>query len=188
MLKKSISAAALAAALILAPSAAFAVSASPTPSPYAGQDTQSDTAAPGAPVTFTSEQTNLEQGTPIDITVDGPTSVTFQTAVLSTSSTEVGADGTFSFTVTTPADAAPGSVYTGEATGTDDLLNTYTLDFTITIAAADADGEAEGDGDGAGLPVTGAADTGALVWFGLGALALGVAAVSVVAVKRRQTV
>lgn len=188
MLKKTATAAAIAATLILAP--AGVAFATPLPSlpngvqePYAGQETQSNTVAPGATVTFTSDQTNLLPGTEIEITVDGPTTVEFTTAVLSTSTTTVGADGTFSFGVQIPASAATGSVYTGVAEGGDQADNTYVLNFTINVAAVDDDA-AGGDE----LQVTGAADTGALIWFGLGALALGVAAVSVVAVKRRQTV
>lgn len=181
MLKKTATAAAIAAALVLAPAgAAFAE----ITEPYAGQETQSNTVAPGATVTFTSDETGLLPGTEIDIVVDGPTSVTFSNVVLSTATTTVDADGTFSFGVTIPADAAAGSVYEGVASGTDEEQNSYTLLFDITVAAADSDAGPVGGG----LPDTGAADTGALIWFGLGALALGVAAVAVVAFKRRQTV
>lgn len=170
MLKKLLATGALTGALILA-GATGAVA-------YTGDDVQSDTVAPGSAVTFTSEPTGLDEGTEIAITVDGPTAVSL--AAVTTGTTTVGADGLFSFDVTVPADAPAGAEYTGSATGTD-ADSTYTLAFEITVAAAPADGAAPG------LPVTGGADTSAVLWFGAGALVLGGAAVAVAAVTRRKS-
>lgn len=179
MVRKIVISAALTAVFALGFGSAASAIPSPSPSPYTGQETQANTAAPGATVTFTSEDTGLPENSPIVIEVDGPTTVTFQSAVASTSSTTVNADGTFTFGVIVPANAPAGAVYEGTASGELDEIS-YELNFTITVVTPAADG-------GAGLPNTGPVDTSALLWFGAGALALGIAAVTVVAAKRRKT-
>lgn len=182
MLKKIAVTAALSAALVLGGSAGAHAVIVPPVEPYAGQQTESNTVAPGAALPFTSAPTGLSAGTVVSLQITGPSTVTFATATLSASQATVGADGTFQFSVTVPADATPGTVYTVTASG-EDSDSVFTLDLTVTVAAAAVDSAAPNNA----LPNTGSADTGALVWFGVGALALGIGAVTVVAVKRRPT-
>ena len=184
MIKKLLAVGALAGALILAGgSAAMAVIVTPSPSasPYTGGQVQENTVAPGGTVTYTSGPTNLAPGTPITVSVNPSTGVAVSGPVV------VAANGTFTFSVTVPANATPGSTYTGTATGTDAGGDRYTFGFTIKIAAAPADGRSAADG-AAALPPTGGADTSALLWFGAGALALGGAAIGVVTMTRRKAV
>ena len=168
MLKKFVATGALAAALLLGAPAAGALAYTPTP--VGG----TSTVTAGGTVTFSFS--GWLPGEPVTITVSGETSV--QLAVDTSITKTADADGEFSLAITAPADAPAGSTYTITATGTGANEAALTQTATFTIAAADA--------DAGGLPVTGAADTGALVWFGLGALALGAAAVTTVTLKRRQ--
>ncbi|HET8958368.1 MAG TPA: LPXTG cell wall anchor domain-containing protein [Microcella sp.] len=169
MLKKFAATGVLAAALLLGAPAAGAMAYVPTP--VGG----SSTVAPGGSLTLAYE--GFAANSQVLFTVAGPTSVTL--AVDTTTTKTTNAQGEVELAVTIPSTAAAGSTYTVTANGSG-AEQSLTQTATITVAAADA--------DAGGLPVTGAADTGAIVWFGLGALALGAAAVSVVAVKRRQTV
>lgn len=169
MLKKFVATGALAAALLLGAPAAGALAYTPTP--VGG----SSTVAPGGTVTFAFAGWLPSES--ITFTISGPTTV--QLAVDTTITKTANAQGEASLAITAPADAPAGATYTITATGTGANEAALTQTATFTIAAADA--------DAGGLPVTGGADTGALVWFGLGALALGAAAVTTVTLKRRQT-
>jgi hypothetical protein len=184
MLKKIIIMATLSAALIASGSVAAHATTTPGVGPYAGQQTVNNTAAPGVAVAVASEPTGLAAGTPILIEVNGPTTVTFETVILSTAQTTVGLDGTFRFSVTVPVNAPPGAVYTGTASG-EDSDSVFTLAFAVTVAVAAA--ALDSGAPNSALPNTPSADTGALLWFGAGALVLGVGAVAVFAVKRRAT-
>jgi LPXTG-motif cell wall-anchored protein len=172
MLKKFVATGALAAALLLGAPAAGALAYTPTP--VGG----SSTVAAGGTVTFAFS--GWLPNANVSFTVSGPTSV--QLAVDTSITKAANASGELSLAITAPSDAPAGATYTITATGTGANEAALTQTATFTIAAADA------DADAGGLPVTGAADTGALVWFGLGALALGAAAVTTVTLKRRQTV
>ena len=176
MIKKLLATGALAGALLLTGGTMAAAG----PLPYTGAEVDTDTVVAGGEVCFTSDATDLEPGTPIDVTVTPSAGVTVSGEVV------VDENGTFTFCVTTPANAAPGTTYTGTATGTDTDGDTYSFGYTVTIAAAPADGAPAGGG-GAALPITGGADTTAVLWFGAGALALGGAAIAVAAVTRRKS-
>ena len=150
--------AALALALVTVPAAASGVS-------YTGS-LDKNSVAPGGTVSYTSTDTGQPSGTPADVSATpdvnyiGSANVGHYT---------VAADGSLHFSFTLPTSAANGTVFTISVTA-----GRFTDSKTVTAVVASS----------SGLPATGV-DAAPYIWFGGGAVALGLAIVVVVAVTRR---
>lgn len=156
MKKQILASAAIAIALIAAPSAALAVN-------YTGS-TSSNTVSPGGTITYSAE-TGQPQGTPALVTANPD--VTFSPANSTTYA--VGAAGHFAFSFVVPTSTAPGTVITLTVTA-----GTFNDTHTVTVTAISS----------GGLAHTGV-DVAPYLWFGGGGVALGLALIVVVAVTRR---
>ena len=134
---------------------------------YTGGSLSTNSAAAGGTVTYTSNATGFDETTSATLTLTCPSGTDIDTVPF-------GSDGILRATLTLPTDAAAGDecVLTVAATSQTD---TFSDTRTITIAGAPVDG----------LPNTGASSAAPIAWFGVGALALGIAAVVVALVTRR---
>jgi len=153
--------------LLAVPTAAFAAPGDPYPSTIS-----SNTAAPGAAVTFTAE-TGQPEGTPATATLDGFQAAEGGSITLASTLTKsfaVGADGNLRLAVKIPASAPAGAKYSFAVTA-----GSFSTTETITAAVA-------GTADQLSFTGTNAAP---FVWLGAGLLAVGAAFIAVFAIKRR---
>lgn len=158
MKKKIIASVMLAAAAVLvSTSAAWG---------YTGA-TGSNTAAPGATVTYTTPNTGEAPATPAIITV---TPNVDNLAGASLITWHVAADQTVNYSFKIPATATNGEVFHTTVTA-----GAFTGDYAVTVVVASASG---------GLAFTGSTP-GPYLWFGGGLLALGIALISVLTIVRR---
>jgi hypothetical protein len=147
---------------------------------YAGEVTAT-TAAPGATITYFSDDTDEAAFTTGTASLTG--TLAAEEAVITPASTLVqavttDADGNLGFTIKLPTSAPAGSVYT-----LDIAVGEFNDTETLTIAAVPADVAANASG---ALPSTGVVAT-PYVWFGGGLLLLGAGLVSVLAFVRRNS-
>ena len=153
--------------LLAVPTAAFAAPGDPYPSTIS-----SNTAAPGAAVTFTAE-TGQPEGTSATATLTGDQAAeggSITPASTLSKNFSVGANGNLRLAVKIPANATAGAKYSFAVSA-----GSFSTTETITAAVG---GTAEQ------LSYTGA-NAAPFVWLGAGLLAIGAAFVAVFAIKRR---
>ena len=155
MIRRVIAVAAIAGAMVVAPLAASA-------STY-GSLAGPNTAPAGAPISFLIDPFTATYG---EVTVTGPSTVSILSAA-TTTDIVYPSGGVLSFEVDAPT---PGDYTISVTTSEDEFVGSE----TITVVAATEDELGETGFDGA-----------ALIWFGGGALALGVALVVTMSIVRR---
>ncbi len=176
MFKKVFIVAAVATATALAAVPFAATAAEPYVNPTKIESSNS-TPAPGEPVVITFGDTAFDPTESVTGTVDADSPATIaiiKTAVQGSVTKSSSATGAVSFTVTGSAAGSYRVTATGLTSGTVGVA-------TFTVVPADA-----AAGSGSGLPNTGSEISMLAIWIGGGALALGVALVSVMTISRRR--
>ncbi|WP_213814523.1 hypothetical protein [Glaciihabitans sp. dw_435] len=151
-------------------------------------DISANTAAPGADITFSAPETGEAPGTPANISLTGDLAAeeaTITAASTLTSTVAVAADGSLTFDVSLPTNAAPGSTYTLAVSADDGVGASFNQTQTLTVAAVPADTAADAaDGTTDGLAETGT-DSLPYFWFGGGLLVIGAGFITAMTIVRR---